>query len=115
MKIKQVQKVLQSNLKLLVLLRESLAAEGATNTPIYAAVAAQAQATGMTLPDSMRMTKEEIAVIRRQATAANLNAGEPQPADAAESSLSLTPGNKQPLPKSGQFQILDPSQIKRKP
>jgi hypothetical protein len=109
MKIKQVQKVLQSNLKLLVLLRESLVAEGATNTPIYAAVAAQAQATGMMLPDAMRMTKEEINVIRRQAVAANLNAGNPAPADAAESSIKVPA-----LPKSGQFQILDPSQIKRK-
>lgn len=104
MKIKQVQKVLQSNLKLLVLLRESLDAEGAVNTPIYAAVAAQAQATGLMLPNSMRMTKEEIAVIRRQARATQA----PVNPDATQQNLPKQ------LPSDGQFITLDNSHIPKR-
>lgn len=104
MKIKQATKVLKSNLQLLVLLRESLAAAGAMNTPLYAAVAAGAQLTGSILPDSCRMTADELKTIRRQATAANL------PESGAEPSKA-----KPVLPGAGQMVILQPHQLIQKP
>jgi hypothetical protein len=107
MKIKQVQKILKSNLQLLVLLRESLAASGAIGTPLYEAVAAQAQVTGMALPNTMRMTPEEIKTIRRQSVAAAL------PAPEAKSAI-VKPGEVPPaLPAAGGFMILNPNQIKK--
>lgn len=110
MKIKQATKVLKSNLQLLVLLRESLAAAGAMNTPLYAAVAAGAQLTGSILPDSCRMTADELKTIRRQATAANL------PESGAEPSKIITDGTAKPaLPGAGQMVILQPHQLIQKP
>jgi hypothetical protein len=106
MKVKTAQlvKVLSSNLRLLVLLRESLAASGADKSPLYVAVAAQAQLTGQVLPNSERMSKEETEAIRAQAGGA-LTA--PEKVEQAVVNQKLEGLAK--LPSGGEFQVLSPS------
>jgi hypothetical protein len=69
MKQKQVQTILKSTLRLLVMLRESLKAEGAEDTPLFQSVKAHADMVGLALPNKDRMTKEEMDMIRKQAVA----------------------------------------------
>ncbi len=115
MKIKQIQKILKTNLRLLVMLRESLEAEGAKESPLYAAVAAQAQATGFALPNEMRLTKEEIAAFRRRAVAATMEQTQPAGDNNRIIAAGSIPGPQGPpvLPGPGQFSILTDKHLKR--
>jgi hypothetical protein len=64
-KVGQLQQALASNLKLLVLLRESFRANGAEQSDIFRAIDLQAQLAGSVLPDHMRLKQEEVDSIRR--------------------------------------------------
>lgn len=109
-------KTLSSNLRLLVLLRESLAASGQTTSPLYAAVAAQAQLTGNVLPNHERMTQAEVNAIRTQAGGAM---GAEQKVQEAEEQVKAVKVDKvlqgaAKLPTAGEFQIMNPSTWKFK-
>lgn len=109
-------KTLSSNLRLLVLLRESLAAAGQTQSPLYAAVVAQANLTGNVLPNHERMTQAEVNAIRAQAGGAmgaeeKVQEAEQQVKDAKVQQV-LSGAAK--LPTNGEFQIMNPSTWKFK-
>lgn len=109
-------KTLSSNLRLLVLLRESLAASGETKSPLYAAVVAQCQLTGNVLPNHERMTKAEVEAIRAQAGGA---IGAQDKVAEAEAQVKAAKVDKvlagaAKLPTKGEFQIMHPSTWKFK-
>lgn len=82
-----------------MLIRESLAAAGASDSPLYAAVRDQANLCGQALPETMRMTKAEVEMIRKQASAVHA----PAPEYAAAKSLApVLPAVK------GQMMVLNP-------
>lgn len=100
-------KVLSSNLRLLVLLRESLAANGQTDTPLYAAIRDQAQVTGLVLPNDQRMTEQEVADIRAQAGGA-MNA--PEKVQQGETEIKLNQMARG-LPGQGDVMVLNPTTL----
>jgi hypothetical protein len=103
MKQAQVKKILKSTLRLLVVLRESLKVEGAEGTPIYQSVKSHADLIGLALPNADRLTKEELATIRKQANAVAVLE---KVANPDNTSKIVTADGAAALPGDGQMQIL---------
>lgn len=99
-KHKQSQSVLASNLRLLVLLRESLRAEGTPeDNALLKAVVTQANLCGIVLPNKLRVSKTELDVIRKGAGLIK-----------AESKATES-GGVTALPGAGQMIVLTPEQL----
>lgn len=88
---------LKSTLRLLVMLREMLKAEGAIDTDLYKSVVAHANMIGSVLPNKDRVGKDEIEKILEGIKVVNDGTAAPQPI--------------QP-PAPGQMVILTPDQLR---
>lgn len=98
---KAQREALKSTLRLLVMLREMLKAEGAVDTDLHKSVVAHANMVGMCLPNKDLVSKEELAKMRELITSG-------QKSPAAAPFESVTP------PAPGQMVVLSPDQIRRK-
>lgn len=102
-KTKTLQSVISSNLRLLVLLRETLRAAGTpANNPLLVTVVAQANLCGTVLPNDLRISKTELDAIRK-------GAGIVMAEKKAPTQITLPPT----LPGSGGMVILRPDQLPR--
>lgn len=98
LKMSKQRAALKTTLRLLVMIREMLKAEGATDTSLFVAVRDCANLCGTALPNKDLISAEELEKIR-----AALKVGEsksPQPPE---------------LPVKGQMVILTPEQLAHKP
>lgn len=99
MKQNQTRLVLRSNLRLLVLLRETLSAQGDNSSALFTAIKHQANLTGSVLPEGMRLAQSDLKAIQQDCQRTQTEAMNVKP------TVAIAPPR---LPSRGECIVMDP-------